>query len=136
MALTGGCLCGAVRYRLYGEPYHVTHCHCRSCRKASGAAFVTWFSVRVCELAWLGEPMKVFHSSAAVERGFCPHCGTTLSYQYLTSPDEIDLTLSTLDDPEALTPEDHIWWSERLRWAEGKALAQLPHHSRFREDGG
>ena len=41
----GGCLCGAVRYRVSGSPYHQTHCHCTLCRRASGAPFVTWFSV-------------------------------------------------------------------------------------------
>lgn len=44
--LEGGCLCGAVRYRVTGKPYHVTHCHCSMCRRASGAPLVTWFSVK------------------------------------------------------------------------------------------
>jgi hypothetical protein len=68
--LNGGCLCGAVRYRVHGQPFHVTHCHCVSCRKASGAAFLTWFTVRLIELEWLSEKPVYYHSSTAVQRGF------------------------------------------------------------------
>jgi hypothetical protein len=90
--LNGGCLCGAVRYRVHGQPFHVTHCHCVSCRKASGAAFLTWFTVRLIELEWLSEKPVYYHSSTAVQRGFCPHCGATLSYQHESDPDDIDIT--------------------------------------------
>lgn len=130
----GGCLCGAVRYRIYGEPYHVTHCHCASCRKISGAAFLTWFTIRLAEVEWLGEPMQIYHSSAAVERGFCPHCGSTLCYQHASAPDEIDLTIGSLDNPSFLLPEHHTWWSEHLVWATPTVLSTLPVHLRSRMD--
>ncbi|WP_166726969.1 GFA family protein [Crenobacter cavernae] len=128
----GGCLCGAIRYRVYGEPYYVTHCHCISCRKASGAAFVTWFTIRLAEVEWQGEPMRVYHSSAAVERGFCPNCGATLSYQHASSPGEVDLTVCSLDDPQQLIPEHHTWWSEHLVWVTPTMLSALPVHLRAR----
>jgi hypothetical protein len=41
-SIEGGCLCGAVRYRAWGNAYGITHCHCQTCRRASGAPFVTW----------------------------------------------------------------------------------------------
>ncbi|WP_439646998.1 GFA family protein [Chromobacterium sinusclupearum] len=130
VGLTGGCLCGAVRYRLRGMPYHVTHCHCRSCRRASGAAFVTWFTVRVHELEWRGEKPVQYHSSAAVSRGFCPHCGSTLTYFHESDPEEIDVTAASLDSPEALVPEHHTWWEQRVEWGTASAQSSLPVHQR------
>ena len=128
--LNGGCLCGAVRYRVHGQPFHVTHCHCISCRKASGAAFLTWFTVRLIELEWLSEKPVYYHSSTAVQRGFCPHCGATLSYQHESDPDDIDITAATLDAPEQLAPEFHAWWQEHLDWGEPAKQAALPVHER------
>ena len=128
--LTGGCLCGAVRYRLRGEPYDVVHCHRKSCRRVSGAAFVTWFTVRVADLDWRGEKPVLYHSSAAVSRGFCPHCGSTLSYRHESDPEEIDITASSLDHPETLAPAGHIWWEQHLIWGSPAAQQELPVYQR------
>ncbi|CUA85765.1 MULTISPECIES: GFA family protein [Gulbenkiania] len=128
--LSGSCLCGAVRYQVRGEPLFITHCHCQSCRKASGAAFVTWFTVRDAEVEWRGTARTLYRSSAAVERGFCPHCGTPLSYHHEAAGDEIDITAATLDQAERLVPEDHTWWRERLPWIDH--LADLPAYAQFR----
>lgn len=121
--IRGGCLCGAVRYTSLARPSCLTHCHCQSCRKASGAAFVSWFSVPAEDLHWQGSP-RFYASSAGVTRGFCPECGTTLSYQ--RAEDEIDLTLATLDQPEAFPPVDHSFWCEHLPWADPAVLQRLP----------
>jgi hypothetical protein len=130
--LEGGCLCGAVRYRVTGKPYHLTHCHCRMCRRASGAPFVTWFSVKSDEFQLLrGEPAR-FVSSPRAARSFCPLCGTQLTFQLLRNTAEIDITLCSLDQPEVLQPEDHTWTSSRLPWIQ---LADgLPLHTRTRDD--
>ncbi|MFC3533590.1 GFA family protein [Vogesella facilis] len=128
--MQGRCLCGAVRYRVRGEPYHVTHCHCLSCRLASGAPFVTWFTVRALELEWHGE-VRHYQSSMGVQRGFCPRCGTTLSYRHEAAPDEIDLTAATLENPALLTPEDHTWVESMLDWV--RLLPLLPRHRRYRQ---
>lgn len=133
--LTGGCLCGSIRYLVRGDPIYITHCHCPTCRRASGAAFVTWFTVRVSELDWRGEPLTLYRSSAAVERGFCRRCGASLSYRHESDPAEIDLTLGSLDHPELLRPEHHTWWEARLEWAEPDALAALPVYDRSMEEG-
>ena len=129
--LEGGCLCGRVRFHISGPPLVVTHCHCATCRKAAGAAFVTWVTVRPAHFRWTtGEPAH-FLSSPPVRRGFCPMCGTPLSYQRDDRPDEIDVTAATLDDPEAVKPQDHIYWGSRLSWAvPADGLPTLPrgHH--------
>ncbi|MEO8629426.1 MAG: GFA family protein [Betaproteobacteria bacterium] len=118
MVLEGGCLCGSVRYRAVGQPHDMTHCHCATCRRASGAAFVTWFSVKTRELMWIrGEP-KRYRSSDIAHRSFCADCGTPLTYQRVGSEDEIDVTACSLDTPTSITPTDHIWTISRLPWGE------------------
>jgi hypothetical protein len=113
--LEGGCLCGAVRYRTDGAPYHITHCHCTICRRAAGAAFVSWFSVPAASFLFVrGAPAR-FASSDKALRQFCAACGTQLTFRFHATPGEIDVTLCSLDDPDRLAPEDHIYTSTRLR---------------------
>jgi len=131
MSLTGGCLCGSVRYVASGTPYNVSHCHCSTCRRASGAAFVSWFSLRTGELSWAQGAPKRYRSSQKAQRTFCPDCGTALTYQRFDRPQEIDITVCSLDHPERLSPEDHVWTSSRLPWI---APDGLPEHRSDRSD--
>ncbi len=102
--LTGGCQCGAVRYRLEAEPTGANVCHCRMCQKASGGPFMAFAGVRLDELVWTRGAPKVFASSAVAERGFCPDCGTPLTYRLLDR-DRISVTIGSLDQPSAVAPE-------------------------------
>ncbi|MGY2052349.1 GFA family protein [Methylobacterium sp. JK268] len=114
--LVGGCLCGAVRYACDAPPFHETVCHCASCRRAVGAAEVAWFSVPRAALRFTAGVPTRYASSPGVVRSFCGHCGTSLAYEAQAHPDEIDLTIASLDDPEAVAPKDHTQVAERLRW--------------------
>lgn len=114
----GGCLCGAVRYVAEGKPLWVAHCHCRSCRRQSGAPVVTWAGYRPANVAWSSGAPGTFNSSEDVTRRFCSACGTPLSYESTRWPDEIHILVTTLDDPESLTPTAHVFWSEHLSWLE------------------
>ena len=114
--LEGGCLCGAIRYRAEGQPFDLTNCHCSICRRASAAPYVPWFSVPRAGFRWLGAEPTYYQSSAEAQRGFCPRCGTQLSFSHRDLPDEIDLTTCSLDDPETLPPEDHTWTASKLDW--------------------
>ena len=127
--IAGGCLCGAIRYEARGEPYHVTHCHCADCRRSAGAAFVTWCSFQQKDFRLTqGELREI--AFAGRLRGFCPDCGTTLTFRSSPETDEIDVTVSSFDHPEAVSPADHIWVEDRLPWI---ALADgLPTHARRR----
>lgn len=108
----GGCLCGAIRYCATGTPYNTAHCHCPSCRKASGSAFISWLSLRAAEFTFtIGKP-TYFASSEKVQRGLCNQCGTALTYQMQDSG-EIDVTICSLDNPD-VTPEFHIWVQYQL----------------------
>jgi hypothetical protein len=131
MKIEGGCLCGAIRYRALADPYDVTHCHCSSCRKASGAPFVTWFSVDRDKFSFIAGKPTSYASSANVVRTFCSQCGTALTYQRTDVPDAIDITVGSMDDPAAITPEDHTWTERQLPWI---VLADgLPRYSRERK---
>ena len=112
----GGCLCGAVRYRLEGPPLHADYCHCRICQRAAGAPVVAWGTWPADRFAWTrGEP-KSFASSAKGERSFCPACGTPLAFVDPGERTRVDVTLASLDDPAAFPPEEHIWAASRVRW--------------------
>jgi hypothetical protein len=127
----GGCLCGALRYEATGAPYNVSHCHCIDCRRTSGAPFVTWASFRRSEFRFTkGQPRDV--SWAGRIRFFCAACGTPLTFMTEPDADEIDVTVSTFDRPDAVSPADHIWVEDRLPWIQ---LADgLPEYRRGRPD--
>ena len=114
--LTGGCLCGATRYEAGGTPYHETNCHCSMCRRAAGAAFVTWFTVRRVEFRWTGAAPAAYRSSAAIVRTFCATCGTTLTFEDDALPAELDVTTCSLDDAACLPPRDETHTAGRLIW--------------------
>jgi ketosteroid isomerase-like protein len=111
----GGCLCGAVRYRAHGRPFAETHCHCTICRRASGAAFVTWASFERSGFEIVGETSELRATARAVRR-FCPRCGTPLTFEFVAQPDRVDVTVASLDLPESITPRDHIYAATRLPW--------------------
>jgi hypothetical protein len=105
--LEGGCLCGAVRYRIAGPLGEQTHCHCTLCRRASGAPVVTWVTVAPGDFTLTRGRVRKYRSTPQGERGFC---------DALNLPGELDVTAATLDDPEAVRPESHIWTSSRIGW--------------------
>jgi hypothetical protein len=84
--LEGGCFCGFVRYRVSAEPTCETNCHCSICRRTTGAAFVTWFTVPPAAFAFTtGSPAR-FRSSDHATRSFCPRCGTQLTFASTRAP--------------------------------------------------
>ncbi|MDX1402808.1 MAG: GFA family protein [Kiloniellales bacterium] len=125
----GGCLCGQTRYRISAEPVARALCHCRECRLASGAASVAWFVMPVDGFEYVSGTPALFESSPSVTRGFCPHCGTTLTYQHTSSAKTIDVTTATLDDPEAYAPVRDVWVEEKLGWE--PLDPSRPHFARF-----
>jgi hypothetical protein len=113
--LTGGCQCGAVRYRLAETPGRANVCHCRMCQKAGAAPFMAFASVSAAALTWTRGAPKIFASSAIAERGFCAECGTPLVYRSLNR-DEIAVTIASLDDPAAIAPTVQFNVETKLAW--------------------
>jgi hypothetical protein len=113
--LTGGCQCGAVRFRASMQPSDVSYCHCRMCQRAVGNLFATLAMVHKDRMEWTkGEP-AVFESSSAAERGFCRVCGTPLFFRYKASPN-VELTVGSFDHPEALKPQHHYGIESQVPW--------------------
>ncbi len=112
----GGCLCGAVRYRCRGEPLWVAHCHCNSCRRACGSVVMTWAGHASESFEILkGEP-RSHESSKGVRRRFCGDCGTPLTYQSERYAGEVHITVGSLDNPDALPPQGHVFTEEQISW--------------------
>ena len=125
--LTGRCLCGAVRYRLGPRLYSPTLCHCESCRRASGAHAVGWLTVRAADFGYAAGAPREFESSPGVWRAFCGRCGAPLTYRNAQRPDEIDVTIGTLDAPDRAAPADHLWMEDAPPWDRpGDGLPQYP----------
>jgi len=104
---TGGCLCGAVRIEMSGEPYRVGICHCLDCRKHHGAVFSTFAVFPAEEVAVTGE------TRSYRDRHFCPVCGASV---YSRSEDEIEVHLGALDAPNQMTPTYELWTRRRESW--------------------
>lgn len=123
MSLTGGCQCGAVRYRLNAKPQNAHVCHCRMCQKAMGNVFAALARVELDQIEWTRGKPSVFMSSSIVERGFCDKCGTPLTFRYADT-NRINITLGSLDDPRTLAPVKQYGLEGRMPWFE--TIAALP----------
>lgn len=115
MVVTGGCQCGAVRYRADKMCLNSHICHCRMCQKAVGHIFAALVAAPKSHFTWTRGAPSTFLSSAQVERGFCGRCGTPLFYNSLDH-DRINLTIGSLDDPAALPPRGQIGTESRVAW--------------------
>ena len=131
--LSGGCLCGDVRYEAGTGAFHETACHCSMCRRASGAPFVVWFSVPRANFRWLQGQATPYASSEHCIRSFCPRCGTQLTFEDARDPGEVGLTTGSLDDPEQLPPHSHIYTDTQLEWV--KLADGLPRYRGARSEG-
>jgi hypothetical protein len=112
----GGCLCGAIRYRVSGEPVATTLCHCRSCRRASGGTNVAWAVFDNHNFAWVNGFPGVYSSSAGIEWLYCRNCGSLVGYRRSSRPDHMDVTTGTLDDPGRFPPAVEIWIDHKIGW--------------------
>ena len=132
MEWTGGCLCGAVRYRLASEPYDAGWCHCRTCQLNSGSPAMAFASVAIDD--WViekGQPRRV-KSSGFGHRLSCGTCGTPLAMRVDHQPETVDFSIATLDEPGAIAPAFHIFWASKVAWFDPGD--DLPRHDRFRPD--
>jgi hypothetical protein len=124
MIREGGCLCGAVRFRVVGEPLNVRVCHCRNCQKAMGSPFFARALFPQSALTVRGETAR-YASSEAIERMFCKVCGTRL-FSWRSNGTGVGVALAAFDDRNAFAPTEHIWVSEKMAWV--KLDDGLPQH--------
>ncbi len=115
--VTGGCLCGAIRYVTNGVPERSGYCPCRSCRHHTGAPVTAFVDFKPDQVQWLSGCRKRYESSPGVFRSFCPDCGTSLTWEgHHSESDWIEFHISTLDNPAEFPPENHSHFAERISW--------------------
>lgn len=127
-ATAGGCFCGALRFRFTGPPLGSMICHCRSCRRISGAPVVAWLTLPVERFEYTRGRARRLRSSANAVREFCGHCGTHLIYRHRRTPSEVDVATATLERPERWPPTHHGWVSHAVSWL--RIDDGLPVHAR------
>jgi hypothetical protein len=115
--LEGGCLCGAVRYRVRGAVVASGICHCRSCRKTASAPALPFATFPIAAFEITQGALAEIRSSVDVTRGFCGGCGSPLTYRDDKKPDKLDIMTCSLDDVDALPPTFHVWASHKPAWS-------------------
>ncbi len=115
-AYEGGCLCGAVRYRVTGRPIWTAFCHCQSCRQATGSAVAAYAGYAAERYTVTKGAPAHFASSEGVRRGFCAQCGAPLTFEGARWPGELHLHIGSLDEPEAFPPTGQGFEHEKLSW--------------------
>ena len=117
--LSGGCLCGAIRYQILGAPLFVGQCYCKDCQKATGTGHSTVIGVPETQLRIVGAPAVYAsrgESGGQVHRHFCPVCAGRL-YTAADSTGPIRMVQAgSLDDPNAVTPTVAIYVKDALTW--------------------
>ena len=119
--LEGGCDCRRVRYRLTSTPLVVHCCHCRWCQRETGSAFALNAMIEADRLTLLGEPPEYVDTPSASGLGQriarCPHCRLALWSHYAGSgPVAAFVRVGTLDNPDALPPDIHIFTASKQPW--------------------
>ncbi len=121
---TGGCQCGAVRYRISGALGKAGICHCRMCQKAFGSWGAALVTVPAATLFWSRGTPGTFRSSAIVARGFCAACGTPL-FMREDGDENYEVAIGTLDNPNAIQPmTEQVGIEGKVAWFD--AMHRLP----------
>jgi len=98
---SGGCQCGAVRFRVEGPLDEVSVCYCRMCQKSTGGAFGLFVKVPYDKITWTRGERKRFASSNTGKRGFCENCGTPLTWEF---EHWMDVTVASFDEAAKIEP--------------------------------
>ncbi|MCB9992511.1 MAG: GFA family protein [Hyphomicrobiaceae bacterium] len=116
--LTGGCLCGGLRYRATGAPAYAGLCHCEDCQKSSGSAFAPFMGYPLARFSFSGPASHYDHrlkDGRTSRRNFCPTCGSTVFGG--GEDEEVTIYAGSLDDPALFVPRMQIFCSNRREWA-------------------
>ena len=128
LPLTGGCSCGAIRYRIASFPLLLYTCNCTDCQTASGSAFALNLPVSTADFHVLkGQPRGWYHASpsgADVTSWFCGDCGARIYGSRQSRPDSINIRAGTLDDTTWLTPVAHMFTRSAQPWVQRATKAE------------
>jgi len=118
--LTGGCLCGAVRYEARGEPSMMGYCFCKDCQKASGSGFIPFMNFRAEQLSFTGKTLEFSSPSirgTPAVRNSCPVCGGLVFGGIVGQDTQHTIYAGSLDDAAAFQPKIAIFTRDRPDWA-------------------
>lgn len=115
---SGGCLCGAIRYRIQGDLAPIEICHCSQCRRAQGTPFASNIPIRSERFTLVqgSESLTVYASSPGKERLFCRHCGSPVISRRTGVPDWVRVRAGTLDAPVPARPRAHFHVASKADW--------------------
>ncbi len=126
MTMTGGCLCGAVRYAVEAEPMMCVTCHCKNCQRQAGTALSVIIGVPEAAVSLEGE-LKTYNdtgdSGATVRRQFCGDCGSPVFTRLGTGNGMMFIKAGTLDDTSGLNPSIHCYTKSKQSWFD---LGEIP----------
>jgi hypothetical protein len=105
-----------VKFQATGPVMSQANCHCDNCRRAAGAQAVAWITVHSSQFEFTSGEPKRYRTDTAAYRTFCGDCGTSLTYENDSRPNEIDITTGSLDDPESFAPTKDVFADEKLSW--------------------
>ena len=129
--LSGGCLCGAIRYTLKEPAKSIEHCHCSNCRRAHGAFYASGglYSASAVEIVTGQNNLQHYESSAGNYRKFCKTCGCHLFMTVDHFPNEVYVWVASIDDGahpgHPAEKEAHIFTSSKAPWEH--VSTKLPH---------
>ncbi|KAL2073356.1 hypothetical protein VTL71DRAFT_10680 [Oculimacula yallundae] len=138
-ALTGSCKCGKVTYSSSFFPTGLTNCHCKTCRKVSGAPYLTFAGFPVSAITYGSDVSSLTRTtySELGERTHCSSCGTPISMQYKCDPDSISITAGSIDEESLKGPlpkvSQELFLSEKASWFDvpGDEKGQCPKYEKF-----
>ena len=116
--ITGGCLCGAIRYEIDGEPFRIANCHCDDCRKATGSAYATNLFFKEGQIKILqGTPKKFEHladSHNTMIKEFCSDCGSQVFGSGANRPGVKNIKVGSIDDAHFVKPQVNLYTAHAL----------------------
>ncbi|GJE08228.1 MULTISPECIES: GFA family protein [Methylobacterium] len=115
-SMTGGCLCGALRYRISGAPKRAVNCHCSMCRRHSGAAFLSYVAVERTAFEFQSGHPTPFRSSDGAIRSHCGACGSPLTFVFDADPGSVWVTVGSLDQPHDVPPTEDWFVADKIGW--------------------
>lgn len=124
--IKGGCICGDIRYEISAPPISTGYCHCSICRKFTGSAMSTWTAFPMAAVRFVTKEPRYFATTPIAERGFCPTCGSSLTYRLVQPHAAAYLVVFTgsLDQPTGNAPAAHSGIESQMPWLE--ILDDLP----------
>jgi hypothetical protein len=118
--VTGGCLCGAVRYQTHGKPLRTVVCYCKFCQRCTGSALGVW-STFTPEQVHLTGPLSTYEhrsdeSGRWIRLNFCAQCGASVTSTFEKGPGEVAILGGTFDDTTWITVDRQVWTRSKQHW--------------------